>query len=247
MRFIKTTPAQVETLKKQAKRLQRNGGGQHAVLLDRVARTAGYDHWHHVRLCLARTEQERASRQLLPEIEAIVSAAQAGTGKIVMTGPEASHAYVLFATEEGDAWLLEPEEDKAICLCWRGARQDFTVRDLPTRLEILWHGDFELNGPFFAVRTDHPGVGSRYIGGYPLEEIRQVLEAARSADKRIEGIFLREDAVELSPEIIRQLVGQGWDEGALAEGAKAGSQYSPSRDTLLHPPQFGGDWGTGHG
>ena len=29
MRFIKTTPAQVDALKKKAKRLQRNGGGQH--------------------------------------------------------------------------------------------------------------------------------------------------------------------------------------------------------------------------
>lgn len=246
MRFIKTTPAQVETLKKQAKRLQRNGGGQHAALLDRVARTAGYDHWHHVRLCLVRTEQEKASRQLLPEIEAMISVAQAGAGKIVLAGPEASHAFVLFATMDGDAWLLEPEEDKAMCLCWHGERQDFTVRDLSTRIEILWHGDFQLSGPFFSVRTDHPAVGTRYIAGYPLVELRKVLEAARSADKRIEGIFLREDAVDLSPEIIRQLVGQGWDEAPLAEGAKAGAQYSPSRNTLLYPSQFGGDWGSGH-
>lgn len=36
--FIETTPAQVEALKKQSKRIQRNGGGKHADLLNRVAR-----------------------------------------------------------------------------------------------------------------------------------------------------------------------------------------------------------------
>lgn len=39
-RFIKPTPAQVEALKKRAKHIQRNGGGKHADLLNRVARSA---------------------------------------------------------------------------------------------------------------------------------------------------------------------------------------------------------------
>ncbi len=67
MRFIKTTPAQVEALKKQAKCIQRNGGGKHADLLNRVARSAGYDHWHHVCLCLAETEQIRALGSSCPK------------------------------------------------------------------------------------------------------------------------------------------------------------------------------------
>lgn len=110
MRFIPTTPAQVEDLKKKAKRLQRNGGGKHTDLLDRVAKGAGYDHWHHVRRCLAETEQIKAPRRLLPEIEGVVQAAIDGTAKIVMTGPDAlaSRQFVLMATEDGDAWLLDP-------------------------------------------------------------------------------------------------------------------------------------------
>lgn len=207
MRFIKTTQAQVEALRKQAKRLQRNGGGKHAVLLDRVARGAGYDHWHHVKLCLAETEQVKASRQLLPEIEGIVQAALDGTPKIVMTGPEAlaSRQFVLMATEDGDAWLLDPEEDKALCLVWHGVRQEVVVRDLPTRIEILWHGDFQLSGHFFSVQTDHPGVGSRFIVGYPVDRLRECLEVARSADNRIQQISGQGDAVALSLEGIRQL------------------------------------------
>lgn len=239
MRFIKTTPAQVEALRKQAKSLQRNGGGKHTLLLDRVARSAGYDHWHHVKLCLAETDQVKGSRQLLPEIEAVVQAALDGTPKIVMTGPEslASRQFVLMATEDGDAWLMDPEEDKVLCLVWHGVRQEVIVRDQPTRIEILWHGTFELNGPFFAVQTGHPGVGSRYIGGYPTEQLRECLEAAQSADKRIEPIFGQEDAVALTPEIIRQLVGQGWKEEQLLEATRQGAQYSPSRNTVLFPAQ----------
>jgi hypothetical protein len=241
MRFIKTTPAQVEALRKKAKRLQRNGGGQHAILLDRVARGAGYDHWHHVKLCLAEAEQVKGSRQLLHEIEAIVRAALDGAPKIVMTGPEAlaSRQFVLMATEDGDAWLMDPEDDKAVCLAWHGVRQRVVVRDLPTRIEIEWDGDFELNGPFFAVKTDHPEIGSRYIGGYPMEQLRDCLEAARSADKRIEQIFGRDDAVALTSEVILQLVGQGWQEAPLLEAASQGAQYSPSRNTVLSTAMSG--------
>lgn len=110
------------------------------------------------------------------------------------------------------------------------------VRDLPTRLEIFWHGTFDLNGPFFAVQTDHPGVGSRYIAGYPMDQLRECLEAARSADKRIEQIFDQEGSVDLTPEIIQQLVGQGWQEEQLLEAARQGAVYSPSRNTVLLPP-----------
>ena len=55
MRFIPTTPDKVEALKKQAKRLQRTGRGKHTELLDRVARGAGYEHWHHVLICRRET------------------------------------------------------------------------------------------------------------------------------------------------------------------------------------------------
>lgn len=241
MRFIKTSPAQVEALRKKAKGLQRNGGGKHTVLLDRVARGAGYEHWHHVKLCLAETEQVKVSRQLLPEIEGIVQAALDGTPKIVMTGSEAlaSRQFVLMATEDRDAWLLDQEEDKALCLVWHGVRQEVVVRDLPTRIEILWHGDFQLSGQFFVVQTDHPGVGSRYIAGYPVDRLHECLEVARSADKRIQQIFGRDDGVALGPEVIQRLVGQGWGEEQLMDAARTGAQYSASRDAILFAPVVG--------
>lgn len=237
MRLIPTTPAKVETLKKQAKRLQRNGGGKHADLLDRVAKANGYDHWHHVVLCLKEATGVHQSRGLIPEVEAIVEAALNRVDRLVATGPEASGSQsFLLLSFDGDAWMLDPEGDHLLCLVWRGERQNYAVRDLPTRIEVEWDGHFELLGPLFAVLSEHPAVGNRHIRGYPVERIRQILEGVRSADRRIEQIFAGDDQVSLSPDIIAQLVRNGWDEARVTDAARQGANYSPSRDTLLFPP-----------
>lgn len=237
MRFIPTTPERVETLKKQAKRLQRSGRGKHAELLDRVARGAGYDHWYHVVRCLKETTGEHAARGLLAEIEAIVLAASKHAGRLVVTGPEAcaSQPFVLFATNDGDAWLLDPVADAALCLVWQGARQPIHVVDGSKALEIRWDGPFELNGPFFTVRTQHGVIGNRGIAGYPVEELREVLDELRSPDRRADAIFGRSDAVNLTEDIVLELVRTGWDEGRVRDAARHGAQYSPSRNTLLFP------------
>lgn len=237
MHFIKTTAAQADALRKKAKALQRNGGGKHTALLDRVARGAGYEHWHHVKLCLAETEEIKADRQLTREIERIVASAMACEGKLILTGPEAlaSRQFVLFSTDDGDGWLLDPEEYRCLCLVWHGKRQEVGVRSLPTRLEIEWDGAFRLAGPFFSVETGHPEIRSRAIGGYPVDKLREALEQARSVDKRIAQIFAAADGVALTPDIIEQLVANGWDLKTVLDQAERGAVYSPSRNSLLTP------------
>ncbi|CAE6754203.1 hypothetical protein [Xanthomonas arboricola] len=208
-------------------------------LLDRVAKSAGYEHWHHVRLCLAETEAIEADRQLTKEIDRITAAAMAGEGKLILTGPEAlaSRQFVLFSTEDGDGWLLDPKEDRCLCLVWHGELQEVGVRDLPTRLVIEWDGAFRLRGPFFSVDTGHSQIRSRAIGGYPVDQLRDALERARSVDKRIEQIFGAEDGVALTPDIIDQLVGSGWDLEIVLKQAEQGAFYTPSRNSLLTPPR----------
>lgn len=237
MRFIPTSAAKVDSLKKQAKRLQRNGGGKHADLLDRVARANGYEHWHHVTLCLREAAQAHQSRSLLAEIDEIVAAAAGGVSKIVVTGPEASRSqpFVLMAIDNGDAWMLDPEGDRVLCLRWQAERQPVTVRDLPSHLEVEWDGTFEISGPFFILSTGHGQVGNRHIRGYPVDQLRDVLDQVRSADRRMEGIFFPADAVDLTPDIITQLVRTGWGQEELASAARLGARYSPSRNTVLFP------------
>lgn len=238
MRFIPTLPSKVKLLKKQAKRLQRDGAGTHMELLDQVAQSAGYDHWNHVLKCLDESEHTKVARGILAEIEAIIRAEMAGQIRIVQTGPEATtqQPFILFSTGMGDAWMIEPLEDRAVCLVWRGERQSPHIVDLPTRIEIEWDGTFELRGDFFVVSTDHPEIRSRAIAGFPLDRLRPYLDAARPAERKLEQVILNEDEVPLTPETIAQLVRSGWQAKQLEIAARQGARYSPARDSVLFPP-----------
>lgn len=238
MRFIPTTPAQVEALKKRAKRQGRNGGGKHTDLLDQVAQAAGYAHWHHVSECLKETEAVNLDRSLTATIEHILRLEQRGQVAIVGTGPETStaQAFLLFSTGIGDAWLLDPIGRQACCLMWQGERQAPTIRDLPDRLEILWEGGFELRGTFFEADLNHPLIGRRAIGGYPVDGLRDFLLPAQPVETTIQQVFGQDDAVPLTEAIIARLVSDGWQAGALKAAARQGARYSPARNTVLFPP-----------
>lgn len=240
MRYIPTSASTVDALKKQAKKLQRKSGGKHAELLNRVAKSAGYDHWHHVTLCLQEFEQQRGVDALDAECEIILRAASEGTNKIIVTGPEVLPVpFVLFASL-GDAWLLDPEEELALCLMFRGEKLTRGFRDHARQIEIAWDGSFRLDGDGFAVRTEHPVIGTRVILGYPLDELRPHLDRSQSFHRKFNAIFLQEGAQELTPEVIDRLVAQGWERKVLEDGAREGWRYSPSRNTILMEPIAGG-------
>lgn len=238
MRFIPTTASKVESLKKKAKALQRNGGGKHAQLLDRIARGAGYEHWHHVTLCLRETEGVRNERSLVGTIERVLNAEREGQVCMVGTGSETARAqpFLLFSTGLGDAWLLDPVGSRACCLMWHGERQSPDIRDLPDRLEIVWEGSFALRGPFFEVDLDHPLIGQRAIAGYPVGTLRQQLAHVTPVERVASEVIDRADAVPLSPETMGQLVRGGWKRQQLEEAARHGALYSPARDSILFPP-----------
>ncbi|OHE89131.1 MAG: hypothetical protein A2213_06725 [Lysobacterales bacterium RIFOXYA1_FULL_68_6] len=238
MRFIPTTTSKVESLKKKAKALQRNGGGKHAQLLDRIARSAGYEHWHHVTLCHRETEDVRNERSLVGTIERVLNAEREGQVCMVGTGSETARTqpFLLFSTGLGDAWLLDPMGDRACCLMWRGERQTPEIRDKPDRLEIAWEGSFALQGPFFEVDLDHPLIGRRAIGGYPIDALREQLARMAPIERVEPEVIDRAGAVPLSPETIAQLVRSGWKRQQLEEAARHGALYSPARDSILFPP-----------
>ena len=241
MRFIPTSTAQVEQLKKQAKKLQRSGIGKLFDKQDQVARAAGYDHWHHVTLCLAQSERSAAASALIAECDAMSVAAAEGIIRIVMTGPEATASLplVLFSTASKDAWLLDPEEDLALCLVWAGVKQLNAIEGQRKGIAVAWDGPFELAGAFFKVDTRHPEIGTRAIGGYPLEELRMVIDRAQSADRRMDDVIFQADAIELTPDIVEQLGRAGWSQTTLDRAVKEGMRYSPSRDSILSAPVEG--------
>lgn len=235
MRFIPTSTDTVESLKKQAKKLQRKAGGKHAEALDRVARGAGYNHWHHVTLCLKQESTKNSFEVLKAECELVVKAALGGLTKLVMTGPELLPRPLVLLACEGDAWLLEPDEKLAMCLVFQGELQPYQLEDEPTRIKVGWDGTFELAGQFFKVETNHPRVGTRAVGGFPVDELRNLLHKVQSFEQKFSDVIRQQDAVELTPEIIAELVRGGWPENDLLKAAQDGAQYSPSRHSLLFP------------
>ena len=236
MRYLPTPDDTVERLKKQAKKLQRSGAGKHSELLDRVAKHAGYDHWHHVVQCNVRGNGADQMRTIRAECEMIIAAELRGEAKtVVTTSGAACPPFVLFSTGIGDAWLLEPDEALAMCLVWQGASQTVGVRDDPARLEVEWDCGYELLGDFFHVESKHPVIGTRAIGGYPLKEVRKLLDRAQSTMTRMAAVIGQVDAVEITLEVVAQKAKEGWSEEELLRMKAEGWRYSPSRNSLLGP------------
>lgn len=210
MRYISTSDEVVERLKKQARKLQRNGAGKHTDLLNRVAKQAGYDHWHHVIKCNENDSAVAQIRAIRKACEDVIAFELHGESKVVVTTDGvACPPFVLFSTGIGDAWLLEPNEHLAMCLAWQGQRQPIGLRDDPDRIEVEWDGRYELLGDFFSVESRHPVIGTRALGGYPLVEVRKLLDQAQSTTAKMAAVIGQVDAVEITAEVVAQMVKKG--------------------------------------
>jgi hypothetical protein len=245
MRYVPTSAATVDALKKQAKKQQRKVGGKHVDLLDRVAKGAGYDHWHHVLLCHKEFEAQRGVIALDAECELVVKAAGEGIEKMIVTGPEILPVpFVLFASQ-GDAWLLDPDDNLALCLMLHGQKMERSFRDSPREIAIAWDGTFRIDGDGFVVQTEHPAIGTRVILGYPLDELRPHLDRAQSVHKKFSEIFVQDGTQELTSELIERLVSQGWEREVLEDGVREEARYSPAHNSLVYPAFAGGFDDTG--
>jgi hypothetical protein len=243
MKFIPTSAARVKDLKKRAKKLQSSKhGGKHSEWLECVAKEAGYNHWHHVIQCERITSGQVGFDALIAACTRAVEAAREGRETLVNTGPDTTSEkpWVLFSTVEKDAWLLDIHENLASCLLWHGEDQSPAIVQVPNDIRIAWDGGFELSGDFFMVDTPHAVVGTRAIGGYPVKAIREINEREQYFEDRFASIFLQPDAVDLTPEVIADLVRAGWEEKHLREMAAEGGRFSPSRNTILLPMITGG-------
>lgn len=236
MRYIPTSDAAVELLRKQAKKLQRTGAGKHTDLLNKAAKAEGYDHWHHVVQCNENTKAATQMRSIREECEAIIAAEQRGVVKIVTTqAGVACPPFVLFSTGIGDAWLLEPDEQLAMCLVWQGAREEIGISEDPSRIEVAWDGAYELLGDFFRLETNNPKIGDRAIGGYPLVDVRKMLDEAQSTMTKMASVIGQFDAVEITAEVVAQMVKMGWSVEEVLKMKAEGFRYSPGRDSLMSP------------
>lgn len=98
------------------------------------------------------------------EIRYITGLAQAEDSRIVTVGK-----LVLFSTGSRDAWLLDPEDNFAVCLCRDGEPQPFRIINAPQSFAIEWTARFEIEGPAFIIEERSARVVE--IDGYPTARI----------------------------------------------------------------------------
>lgn len=106
--------------------------------------------------------------QLADEIDYIQSRAAEYDGRLVSVGP-----LVLFSTDTGDAWLLEPAGRLAVRLARSGDPETIPFEETNTSFAIGWKGSYGIQGDAF-VYTDRDSGRVVTILGYPTKRLAQL-------------------------------------------------------------------------
>jgi len=104
------------------------------------------------------------------EADYIIGKAQQCDSRVVTLG-----SLVLFSTETGDAWMLDPGDGLALCLARDGVKQDYTVLETKTSFQIGWNAQYKIQDELFVIATSDGR--SRAIFGYPTREIARASAA----------------------------------------------------------------------
>jgi hypothetical protein len=105
--------------------------------------------------------------RLAKEVRSIQRRAANRDGRIVSIGP-----LILFSTETGDAWLLDPADGLALCLARDGDPQPIQIAETATNFAIGWTGQYRIDGAAFVYLDNDTGRG-KAIFGYPTEQLSQ--------------------------------------------------------------------------
>jgi hypothetical protein len=104
----------------------------------------------------------RQQLRLPDEVRYIQRRAAAHDGRVVTVGH-----FVLFSTETGDAWLLDPSDHFAARLARDGDPESIDIRETETTYVVAWPGKYRIEGPAF-VYTDRRSRRVSTIVGYPI-------------------------------------------------------------------------------
>jgi hypothetical protein len=107
--------------------------------------------------------------RLAKEVRYIQRRAANRDGRIVTIGP-----LILFSTETGDAWLLDPADRLALCLARDGDPEPIQITETATNFTIGWTGQYRIDGAAF-VYLDTDTARARAIFGYPTEKLSQAV------------------------------------------------------------------------
>jgi len=105
----------------------------------------------------------RERLRLAEEIRSIQKRAAEHDGRIVSVGP-----LVLFSTQTGDAWILDPTDQLAARLAYDGDPLPIYIEETNTNYSIGWQGRFRIDAEAF-VYEDNESRRLSSIIGYPIQ------------------------------------------------------------------------------
>ena len=108
------------------------------------------------------------SFRLTDEVRYIQQRAAAHDSRIVSIGQ-----LVLFSSESGDAWMLNPSEHLAVRLASDGQPEPVQIDDTETPFTVAWTGQYRIVGPAF-LYTDRDSRRLTTMFGYPTRKLAQV-------------------------------------------------------------------------
>jgi hypothetical protein len=85
--------------------------------------------------------------------------------RIVAIGP-----LLLFSTETGDAWILDPSDQLATPIARDGDALPIHIEDSATNFAVGWQGSYRIDGAAFVFQDKDSG-NIRAIIGYPTDRI----------------------------------------------------------------------------
>ena len=88
--------------------------------------------------------------------------------RVVTLGP-----LVLFSTETGDAWMLDPADDLALCLASDESRLPVGIEETDGRFAIEWTHTYEVDEELMTF-VDRGG-NAKTMWGYPTREIQRAI------------------------------------------------------------------------
>ena len=108
---------------------------------------------------------EGSSFRLADEVRYIQRRAADYDGRIVGIGQ-----LILFSTETGDAWLLDPADRLAVRLARDGESEAIHIEETDTSFAIGWKGRYRIEGSTF-VYSDQDTGRITTILGYPVDKL----------------------------------------------------------------------------
>jgi len=108
----------------------------------------------------------RTKPDIRREVAHIIASAESGVARVVGLGP-----LIFFSTETRDAWLLDWQDERALCLARDGVPQQISITETERNFAIEWTCGYKSDGDVMTFDDDAGRVVS--IHGYPTAAILQ--------------------------------------------------------------------------